>query len=347
MKNINTHLPLESLACVNNECELYGQIGKNNLTIRKQYGKDNHIRYLKCSSCQREFSERKNTPLFNSKIPEEKAISIAEHLSEGCSTQSTARLVKVDRSTVRRLGQQLGKHGQQFHDQHVQDVEVSSLQADERHGFVGDKKQQHWEAELIDPKSKFILSHVQGRRDTQLIRRLLTDGVARLKDRHNIALFTDGFFAYRRLFPQLFGVPYQPKRRGPTGRYPKKAYRIPRTLVHVQLIKYHAGRRLRSSKIKIAHGWSHRLRQTLDSLGYQVPNTSAIERRNATSRLMSSVQVRRTLAFAKRGDRKEALGWWATTVYNWCRPNRSLRCALLHPVGKKSINNEHLLWFWV
>jgi hypothetical protein len=69
------------------------------LTIRKVYGKD-QIRYLRCRCCQQEFRERKNTALWNSKIPETKAISVAEHLADGCGIKSTARLVKVDPNKV-------------------------------------------------------------------------------------------------------------------------------------------------------------------------------------------------------------------------------------------------------
>jgi transposase-like protein len=136
----NTRPPLESLACVNPDCDLYGQKGNDNLTIRKVYGRD-QIRYLRCRVCQDEFSERKNTALWNSKIPEAKAISVAEHLAEGCSLKGTARLVKVDPSTVRRLNGKVGRHGQQYHEQEVQDVVVTELQADERHGFAGNKQQ--------------------------------------------------------------------------------------------------------------------------------------------------------------------------------------------------------------
>jgi hypothetical protein len=54
--------PLDSLACVNPRCELYGQAGQRNLTVRKVYSKD-QIRYLRCQVCRTEFSERKNTAL--------------------------------------------------------------------------------------------------------------------------------------------------------------------------------------------------------------------------------------------------------------------------------------------
>jgi hypothetical protein len=75
---------METLACPYPDCHLYAQKGVGNLTVRKLYGKD-RIRYLRCRSCAREFSERKRTALFNTKIEESKAISVAEHLAEGVS----------------------------------------------------------------------------------------------------------------------------------------------------------------------------------------------------------------------------------------------------------------------
>ena len=339
-----TRLPLESLACVVPRCKLYGQPGQGNLSVRKIYGKHDKIRFLRCNECQEEFSERKNTALWNCKIPEEKAISVAEHLSEGNSIKGTARLVRVDESTVRRLNKRAGQHGEQYHDEKVQDVAVENLQGDERHGFVEQKSQAAWEAELMDPKSKFVLSHVQGRRDEELIRRLLQDGANRLVDRHQVALFTDGDASYATIFPQVFGQPYRPVRNGNLGRMPNIQYRIPRTTAHVQIIKHRQNHRLQSIEIRYTHGSKKRIDQALADLGYHVPNTSAIERRNGTARSMSKAQVRKTLAFAKREDQKTALGWWGVTVYNWCRHHRSLRSLLPEPQGKKSIGSVHRRW---
>ena len=249
-KTENTHLPLESLACVVPRCNLYGQPGQGNLTVRKIYGKHDKIRYLRCNECQEEFSERKNTALWNCKIPEEKAISVAEHLSEGNSIKGTARLLRVDESTVRRLNKRAGQHGEEYHDEKVQDIAVKNLQGDERHGFVKQKSQPAWEAELMDPKSKFVLSHVQGRRDEKLIRHLLQDGANRLLDRHQVALFTDGDAKYATLFPEIFGRPYQPSRKRNFGRIPNIQYRIPRNAAHVQIIKHRCNMRLESIEIR-------------------------------------------------------------------------------------------------
>lgn len=338
-----TRSPLDSLACVNPRCELYGQSGQDNLIIRKVYGKD-QIRYLRCRICRAEFSERKNTALWNTKVPETKAISVGEHLAEGCSLKGTARLVQVDPSTVRRLNQRLGEHGEAFHDERVHDIQLEALEADERHGYANNKGEPAWEAELIDPVSKFVLSHVQGRRNEELIRRLLIDGASRLINRHDLVLLTDGDASYATLFPAIFGRPYRPSRNGPRGRLPNVRFRIPHTLAHVQVIKHRQGKRMVNIEIRYTHGSQKRINQVLEQLGYTTPNTSAIERRNGTARRMSAHQVRKSLAFSRRADTKEALSWWGVTVYNWCRPHRSLRQELAEPVGKKSTSNGRLPW---
>lgn len=337
MNNHNTTTtrpPLGTLACINEDCELQGQKGQGNLTVRKTYGKDG-IRFLRCHWCGTEFSERKATAQWNTKVSEARAIAVAEHLAEGCSMKATARLVKVDPSVVRRLNRKVGEHGEAFHDERVHDLRVKALEGDERHGYAHDKSRPQWEAELIDPESKFIVSHVQGKRDEALIRRLLEDGASRLANRHKLVLLTDGDASYATLFPEIFGQAYRPARDGSRGRPPNLRYRIPRTLAHVQVIKHREGRRLVDTEIRYTHGSRKCVDEVLGQLGYTKPNTSAIERRNGTARRMSAHQVRRSLAFSRRPDTKIALGWWAVTVYNWSRPHRSLRSPVPEPLDKK------------
>lgn len=322
------------LACVNPDCKCYQQTGQDNLIIRKTYGQD-CIRYLRCRVCGDEFSERKNTALWNTKVSEARAESVAEHLAEGTSQSATARLAKVACSVVKRLQGCLGKHGQSFHDSHVQAIETQALQADERHGFYHDKGTTQWEAELFDPRTKLVLTHVQGERTSDLIAKLLHDGAQRLTNRHALLLLTDGEASYASVFPEVFGTPYQPPRNGTRGRLPKTQYRIPRTLAHVQIVKHRVGRRVVKVDIRQAHGSRKFAAQMLRQLGYTSFNTSAIERYNGTARRMSAYQVRKSLAFARRADSKPSLRWWALTVYNWCRAHRSLRSPLPIPQGRK------------
>ena len=174
----------------------------------------------------------------------------------------------------------------------------------------------------------------------------ISDGARRLSDRHHLVLLTDGEASYARLFAEIFGQPYQPARQGTRGRFPAVRYRIPRTLAHVQIIKHRQGRRVVRTEIRYPHGSRAYVQRILTHLGYAQPNTSAIERRNGTARRMSAHQVRKSLAFSRRPATKRALGWWALTVYNWCRPHRSLRHPLAAPQGKKNTSHAPLPWLW-
>ena len=215
---------------------------------------------------------------------------------------------------------------------------------DERHGYVQDKSHPQWEAEVIDPVSKFVVAHVQGRRDESLIRRLLEDAVKRLSHPQRLVLFTDGEVSYASLFPEIFGQAYRPSRQGTRGRLPAVRYRIPRTLAYAQVIKHRHGQRLVAVDIRYTHGSQRCVHACLEQLDYTIPNTSAIERRDGTARRMNAHQIRRSFAFSRREDTKIPLGWWGLTVYNCCRPHRSLRLRLAHLQNKKSSTNAPQPW---
>ena len=110
---------LSRFCCLNEHCPDYGKRGAGNLTVCARYGKDKQRRMLYCRTCKARFSERKGTPLFGSQLPEEKALSIFEHLAERNGVRATARLVKVNRNTVVRYARLAGDHARQLHDELV------------------------------------------------------------------------------------------------------------------------------------------------------------------------------------------------------------------------------------
>lgn len=243
--------------------------------------------------------------------------------------------MKVSPEAVRRLSRQLGKHGVRFHDDRVQNLPITALQADERWGYAGSKDQHLWEAEALDPKSRLVVAREQGSRDEELIRRLLAGTCARLAYPQGVVLFSDGEVSYQTLFPELFGTPYRPVRQGERGRLPKLKYRLTRRQAHVQVVKQRQGKRVVKVEIRYAHGSQRRVRRELWRLGYTKPNTSAVERRNGTARRMDACSVRQTLAFARTPETREARGWWGVTVYNWGRENRALKRPLLEPRNRR------------
>ena len=110
---------LSRFCCQNSQCPSYGQRGAGNLTVCMHYGKRNHLRLLYCRSCQARFSERKGTPLFQARLPDDKCLSLLEHIADGCGVRQTSRLVGVNRSTVSRYSVLAGDHAQMLHDELV------------------------------------------------------------------------------------------------------------------------------------------------------------------------------------------------------------------------------------
>lgn len=215
-----TRPPLSSLACINPECELYGQAGKDNLRVRKTYGADS-IRYLRCRCCTTEFSERKGSALWNVKVNEAKALRIAEQLAEGTSIKGTARLTQTHPQTVRRIALRSGRHAHAFHQTKAQRLKVRTLEMDERHGYVGDKTHPLWDAVSIDAMSKFIVQLEVGERTEVLFERLMRQSAKRLEHPQDVLLMTDGAPLYRTLFGEIFGVPYLPPVKAPWGVPPR------------------------------------------------------------------------------------------------------------------------------
>ncbi len=109
---------LSRFCCLNPECPEHGKRGSDNLYVRDRYGKESR-RLLCCRVCGVRFSETKGTPLFGSKLPVSKSLSILEHLSEGCGGRQTARLIRVDRKSVGRLAEKAGGHARALHDELV------------------------------------------------------------------------------------------------------------------------------------------------------------------------------------------------------------------------------------
>jgi transposase-like protein len=107
---------LTYFCCQNPDCPDFGRRGLGNLRVCFRYGKDKQRRVLACRTCQQRFSERKGTALFRCKLPEDKAVSVLQHLQESCGVRQTGRLVGVNKNTVVRLAVAAGRHAHDLHD---------------------------------------------------------------------------------------------------------------------------------------------------------------------------------------------------------------------------------------
>lgn len=157
----------------------------------------------------------------------------------------------------------------------------------------------------------------------------------RLKEPSDLVLMTDGARSYEALFASIFGQPYRPARKGDRGRFPGLRYRINRDLAHLQVVKHRCGGRVVEVVPRVAHGSWRRVNRELEKLSYQKPNLSTIERQNGTARRMNAYMARKSLAFGRTEEGREALGWFSTAVYNFCRTQRELRELLSVPEGRR------------
>jgi len=110
---------LKPFCCQNAACPDYGRRGLGNLRVCFRNGPHKERRVLACRTCQQRFSERKGTALYRCKLPDDKALSVLQHLQESCGVRQTSRLVRVNKGTVVRLAVVAGRHAQEVHDEVV------------------------------------------------------------------------------------------------------------------------------------------------------------------------------------------------------------------------------------
>lgn len=179
--------PVEDLCCVNPDCAFQGQRGQGNLKIRKGKG-GGAWRILRCTSCAKEFSERKGTPLWGTTMPPERVAAIAKHLLEGCGIRKTSRLVGASKSGVTSVALRIGWHAYALHDERARGLTVNEAQADEKWSFV-EKKQKHcaednemdamagdqWDHTVVDVESRFVVSVDVGKRTSERLADVVAD----------------------------------------------------------------------------------------------------------------------------------------------------------------------------
>ena len=107
---------LSRFCCLNSVCPEHGKRGAGNLTVTSRYGAHKERRMLRCSACKARSSERKGTPLFDARLPQEKVESVLEHVAEGCGVRQTGRLCRVAPNTVARYSRLAGQHAEDAHD---------------------------------------------------------------------------------------------------------------------------------------------------------------------------------------------------------------------------------------
>jgi IS1 family transposase/transposase-like protein len=331
---------LSAFCCLNSPCPDFGRRDAGNLTVTGRLGKSRQYRLLYCRTCGARFSERKGTPLYRAHLPEDKVLSILDHIHEGCGVLKTARLVKVHPDTVSRYSRAAGEHARAAHDDLVtHSPETRELQLDEKWSFVAQKEKNCdddqagdrfrgdcWDHVALDPEHRLVVSVVPGERTAESVRELVDDVKERLDGRVPELITTDEYAPYEGAILEAFGTEVVPPPTGKRGR-PRKPYKVaPEGLNYATVHKTREKGRVVEVTTRLIFGTAVTLKAALErSVVSRTVNTAFVERHNGTDRNRNARKVRKTYCFSKDWWIHRAVTFFSMYSYNFCWPVRTLK----------------------
>ena len=180
-------------SCPNPQCPCFNHPGEGNIVHRSWTGTHKHIERLRCTACDREFSEREGTLMARSKLPEATVTQLLKCQRWGVCDAGTADICAVDLKTVHRFQSVAAHRAQTHHQQVVQQVDVQGVQLDEAHSKLRPRRVE-WIHTALAMGSWFLLWVDFGPRTQDTAAALIAQVVARTQE---VPLFlTDGWKAY-------------------------------------------------------------------------------------------------------------------------------------------------------
>ena len=311
-------------SCPNPHCAQFNRPGEGNIAHRSWTGTHQHIERLRCTACDREFSEREGTLMARSKLPDETVIQLVKCQRWGVCDEGTADICAVDLKTVYRFQRVATQRAQTHHQQVVRDVDVPGVQLDEAHSKLR-PKQVEWVHTALAMGSWFLLWVDFGPRTQDMAATLSAQVVARTRQ---LPLFlTDGWKAYTAALLQVVGVVYRPRRRGNVGRKPKPRFVAPKNLFYAQVVKRrNTAGRVVDVRRRVVFGGPRRFGKQLRlrQLGETI-QTAFMERWYGTLRGLVAPLRRRTRCLSWSRSRHRGKVWLLVSLYNFVMPHKSLR----------------------
>jgi IS1 family transposase len=311
-------------SCPNPQCARFNRPGEGNIAHRSWTGTHKHIERLRCTACDREFSEREGTLMARSKLPEDTVIRLLKCQRWGVCDAGTADICAVDLKTVHRFQHVAAQRAETHHRQVVCEVDVPGVQLDEAHAKLR-PRQVAWIHTALAMGSWFLLWVDVGPRTQEQAAALVAQVVARVRA---LPIFlTDGWKAYRAALLQVVGIVYRRRRRGQVGRKPKPRLVAPTHLFYAQVVKVRnpAGRVVKVSR-RVVFGGPRRFVQQLRlrQLGTTI-QTAFMERWYGTLRGLVAPLRRRTRCLSWSQARHRGRLWLMVSLYNFVMPHKSLQ----------------------
>lgn len=278
----------------------------------KRFGRDRKGKQrYRCPACGKSFQRTRKRILGTKLIAPNKAISVLEHLIEGCSVRSTERLTKVHRDTILMLLRMAGKQCELVMLERIRGLPVLDVECDELWSFINMKSKTKlryeiesdelgdaWIYTAFERNTKLLLAWHLGQRcyeDTVVFTEKLAHATC-----GRFQITTDGFKPYRDAVPLSLGC---------------------RKVDFAQFVKTY-GRPASGGRSRYTGSTKEVIcgRPDLSRV-----STSGVERQNLNMRMETRRLTRRTNAFSKKWANHHAATALYFGYYNFCRVHRTLR----------------------
>jgi IS1 family transposase len=246
-------------------------------------------------------------------LAEEKAVSVLQHLVEGCSVRTTSRITGVHPRTILNLLSLAGDRFERLMTQRIHGLRVKDVQCDELWGYVGMKEKTKtkrgkdtlgdaWTFVGIERYSKLVLAWHLGRR-TEKDTVKFTEKLAAATD-GSFQITTDGFGPYKDAVVLSLGA---------------------QGVNFAQLVKLYAANPESDTRYSPADCIDAKAVPVFGTPDLSKISTSHAERQNLTMRMQMRRLTRLTDAFSKKWEKLYAMLASYFAWYNFVRVHQTLR----------------------